>query len=287
MTVDSKSGFSFDPAHAFEKFDLTSIKNEARREDVAEQFVNRFGVDVSPDGETASIVTTDTAKFEKLSRKFGDEVQKAITGLEKSEHIETVDFSYMPKEAAEKTREAADRIEKRVEEYGLDVSYVGTRYHSGERKLDPKTLFETREKDGRTEFIFNDDLLADPDLADDIREEADKGFHPTSVNTVEACVDHDIAHLLFYKAKMDQNEKFMRFIRFLRRHRILTRGLISDYAAKSDLSKKYKELTDEQKEKVFAQEVLAECWASAKNSKKPPIIHSFFANMLEKRLKPE
>ena len=84
---------------------------------------------------------------------------------------------------------------------------------------------------------------------------------------------------------MDQDEKFMRDIRFLRNHRILTRGLISDYAAKSDLSEKYKELTDEQKEKVFAQEVLAECRASAKNSKNPPIIHRFFANMLEKRLK--
>ena len=44
-------------------------------------------------------------------------------------------------------------------------------------------------------------------------------------------------------------------------------------------------LLEAEKEIHFAQEVLAECWASAKNSKKPPIIHRFFANMLEKRLK--
>ena len=288
VTVDSRSGFSFDPAHAFEKFDLTSIKDDALRKDAAGQLVNRFGMSISPDGKYAS-VSTDTKKIEMPPTEPGEKVNNAISGLKKSRHIETVNFSGMSEKAAENTGKAAVRITQRTEEYGLDVSYVGTRFNAelGKKYIESKTVLETREKNGRTEFIFNEKLLADPDLADDIREEADKGFHPASVNTVEAYVDHDIAHLLFYKAKMDQNEKFMRFIRFLWKHRILTRGLISDYAAKSDLSEKYKDLTDEQKEKVFAQEVLAECWASAKNSKNPPIIHRFFANMLEKRLKPQ
>lgn len=277
VTVDSKSGFSFDPAHAFEKFDLTSIKNEARREDVAEQFVNRFGVEVSPDGETASIVSTDTAKFEKLSRKFGEEVQEAITGLEKSEHIETVDFSYMPKEAAEKTREAADRIVKRVEEYGLDISYVGTRYHSTKRKLNPKILLETREKDGRTEFIFNDELLAAPNLVSKMKDAANSGYHPKGFDSIAAYVDHDIAHLLFYQAKMDQDAKFMAFIRFLRKRPEFVREHISGYA-------EYFAILSE-KDEEFAQEALAECWASAQNTEDPPLLHKILANALEKRLK--
>lgn len=36
---------------------------------------------------------------------------------------------------------------------------------------------------------------------------------------------------------------------------------------------------------LFAQEVLAECWASVKNSSSPPKTHRFFAKMFEKRLK--
>ena len=146
VTVESKSGFSFDPAHAFERFDLTSIPNEAQREDVAKQLEDRYGMALSPDGKYASKVSTDTTKIIQPSSKVGKEVQKAIKRLEKSEHIEAVDFSYMPEEAAQNTRKAANRIAKRVEQYGLDISYVGTRFHSEDRKLASGIVFETREK---------------------------------------------------------------------------------------------------------------------------------------------
>lgn len=288
VTVDSKSGFSFDPAHAFEKFDLTSIKNEARREDIAEQLVNRFGMSISPDGKYASL-PTDTVKIEMPPTKTGEKVNGATRILRDCKNIGKVNFSGMSENAAENTGKVANRVVQRANEYGLDISYVGTRFKAelGPKYLDSDTVIETREKNGRTEFIFNEKLLADPTLASKMVDAVDTGFHPKGIDSVAAYADHDIAHLLFYKAKMDEDENFMRFIRFLRKHRILTRGLISDYAAKSDLYEKYRDLTDEQKEKLFAQEILAECWASAKNSKKPPIIHRFFANLLEKRLKPQ
>ena len=227
---------------------------------------------------------TDTTKIEMPPTEAGEKVNEATAGLTKSKHIGTVNFSGMPEKAAENTGKAAARITQRTEEYGLDIPYVGTRFHSeaGPKHLDSGTVLETREKNGRTEFIFNEKLLADPDLADDIREAADKGFHHAGLNTIEAYVDHDIAHLLFYKAKMAQDKNFMHWVKILYRYPSLASYLISDYAAgcvdRDGLS-------EEQKEKQFAQEVLAECWASAKNSKNPPIIHKIFANMLEKRLK--
>ena len=60
---------------------------------------------------------------------------------------------------------------------------------------------------------------------------------------------------------------------------------ISDYAATDDLQEKCKNLTEAEKEIHFAQELVAECWASVKNSWFPPKIHKFFATMLEKHLK--
>ena len=283
VTVDSKSGFQFDPAHAFEKFDLTSIKNEARREDVAEQLVNRFGMSISPDGKYASL-PTDTVKIEMPPTKVGEKVNDAISSLKESKHIGTVNFSGMPEKAAENTGKAASQITQRANEYGLDISYVGTRFHSesGPKYLDSNTVFETRKKDGRTEFIFNEKLLADPETVKRIAKDAADGIHPKSVNTVAAYADHDFAHLLFYKAKMDEDARFMRWVKFLYRYPPLARKMISIYPVScTDRD----DLSEEQKLALFAQETLAECWASVKNSSSPPKIHKFFAEMLEKRLK--
>ena len=278
VTVDSKSGFQFDPAHAFEKFDLTSIKNEARRGNVAEQLENRFGMSISPDGKYAS-VSTDTTKIEMPPTKAGEKVNEAISGLTKSKHIGTVNFSGMPEKAAENTGKAAARLTQCADEYGLDITYVGTRFgsESGPKYLAPGTVFETREENGRTEFIFNEKLLADPTLASKMEDAVNNGYHPKGINSVAAYADHDIAHLLFYKAKMDQDEKFMRFIRFLRNRPDFVREQISGYA-------EYFAILSESDEK-FAQEALAECWASVRNAEDPPILHKILANALEKRLK--
>ena len=278
VTVDSKSDFVFDPAHAFERFDLTSIKDDARREDAAGQLVNRFGMSISPDGKYAS-VSTDTKKIEMPPTEPGEKVNNAISGLKKSRHIETVNFSGMSEKAAENTGKAAVRITQRTEEYGLDVSYVGTRFNAelGQNYFESDTVFETREKSRRTEFIFNEKLLADPNLASKMEDAVSTGLHPASVNTVEAYADHDVAHLLFYKAKMDQDAIFMGAIRLLRSQPDFVCKYISGYA-------EYFAILPGSDEK-FAQELLAECWASVKNSDHPPKLHKIFADALEKRLK--
>ena len=76
---------------------------------------------------------------------------------------------------------------------------------------------------------------------------------------------------------MDQDVIFMGAIRLLRSKPDFVRKYISGYA-------EYFAILPGSDEK-FAQELLAECWASAKNSDHPPKLHKIFANALEKRLK--
>ena len=284
VRVESESGFVFDPEEGLGTFDLTSIRDDALRKATAEQLESRFEMAVSSDGKYASL-PTDTEKIEREPNVVGEKVEKAIQPLKRSKHIQTADFSRTPEGAAENVGKAANRIALRTEEYGLDIPYVGTHYHSRDMEkteLNPRTLFETRERNGRTEFIFNERMLADPELASKMKEAAEAGIHPKSVNTIEAYADHDIAHLLFYKARMDENVVFMKWMKFLYHHPFLTSNLVSKYpmccTEREDLSEKQKDL-------LFAQETLAECWASAKNSSTPPKVHKFFAMMLEKRLR--
>ena len=280
VTVDSKSGFSFDPAHAFEKFDLTSIKNEARREDVAGQLVNRFGMSISPDGKYASL-PTDTVKIDRLSSDIGPKVEKAIKPLDEAKergYVERVDFSGMPEEAAGNTGKAVNRIAQRINEYGLKINYIGSNFHSGTTDdLLPGTVFETREKNGRTAFVFNEKLLGDPDLLLMIKKNAAEGFHPKGLNSVSAYADHDFAHLLFYEAEISKDAKLMRQIRFLRNRPEFVREQISGYAAY------FAEVSED--DVRFAQELLAECWASVRNTTFPPKIHKILANLLDSKLK--
>ena len=102
------------------------------------------------------------------------------------------------------------------------------------------------------------------------------------MNTVEAYADHDIAYLLFYKAKMDQDKNFLHWVKILYRYPSLTSHLISDYPIawvdRDDLS-------DAQKELLFAQEALAECWTSEKNTSSHSRLHQKIAMMLDNRLK--
>ena len=68
VTVDSRSGFSFDPAHAFEKFDLQSVKNPEVRGDIREQAEIEFGDQVSFLKDNTSV------KFEaKQYKNFANE----------------------------------------------------------------------------------------------------------------------------------------------------------------------------------------------------------------------
>ena len=152
---------------------------------------------------------------------------------------------------------------------------MGTNLHSYRlESLNPDTVFETRKySNGRTEFIFNASQLSDPDLSENIRSCAKNGLHPKGCNSIAACADHDIAHLLFYKAGMEEDKEFVRHVEFFRRHPKYLLRFISRYP--------YRFLEDRQK---FAQELLAECWASANNDRRAPKIHRFFANLLEKRL---
>ena len=45
VTIDSASGFSFDPEHAFETFDLASVKDADTRESIVSQMEAQFGVE--------------------------------------------------------------------------------------------------------------------------------------------------------------------------------------------------------------------------------------------------
>ena len=265
VCVESESGFAFDPEEGLGTFDLTGIKDDAFREDTAEQLESRFEMSISPDGKYASL-PTDTEKIEREPNVVGEKVQKAVEVLKKSGHIKTVDFSRTPESASENVKKASDRIAQRVEEYGLDVSYVGTHYHSrdmGKTGLNPDTVFETRERNGRTEFVFNEKLLANPLLLENIRYSAETGYHPEGCNSIAAYADHDIAHLLFHKARMDENVSFMSWINLLYHRRSFVETHISGYAA-GCIDRE--DIPEEQRKILFAQEVLAECWASVKNS---------------------
>ena len=282
VTVDSESGFSFDPAHAFEEFDLSSIKDAELRGRAAEGLKRSFACKISDDGLLASAPGTDeTQKVKIRDQSPGPKVREAVKQLGSVRGNGTVDFSGMPESAAGLVRKAADRIAERMKEYGLSISYVGTNAHSkGEDALSAETVFETRGPStltGRTELIFNVARFANPgQLKFNMSQDERNGFHPKGCSTIAAYADHEISHFLFYAARMEEDAEFMRYMRKLKSQPILVRDKISGYAAN------YTSGDDV----TFAQEALAECFMSVKQHPLfPPKKHKEIVNMLEKRLK--
>jgi len=278
----AESGFAFDPAHAFEEFDLSSIKDETFRANVAEGLKRSFACKISDDGLLAGAPGTDeTQKVKIHDQSPGPKVREAIKRLESVKGNGTVDFSRMPESAADLVKKAADRIAARMKEYGLSISYIGTNAHSkGMNALSAETVFETRGPStlaGRTELIFNVARFAKPgQLLFNMSQDERNGFHPKGCSTIAAYADHEISHFLFYAARMDEDAEFMRYMRKLKSQPILVRDKISGYAAN------YTGGDDV----TFAQEALAECFMSVKQHPFfPPKKHKEIVNMLEKRLK--
>ena len=274
VKIESESGFSFDPATAFEKYDLSLIKIDEFRDHVAEELEQRFACKISDDGQFAAAPKEDeTQKLQIAGRTLGPKIRKAIKPLMESEYVDKVNFASMTEDAEKLVKPAVDRIVRRLKEYGIHVTYIGTDPH-----VPPKAVFEARGPwNGRAELIFNANIFNDPDSLDarfDLDER--RRYHPKGCNTITAYADHEISHLLFYIAKMEEDQEFMQYMRELKAQPDFVNDSISGYAGNYTNNEDI----------PFAQEVLAECFMSVKRHRFfPPKEHKKIVDMLEKRLK--
>ena len=152
VTVDSKSGFSFDPAHAFEKFDGNSIHDPEGRANVIDQMAQRFP-EVTEDIYASNGKGYLEGRSAELKRRVAAESSRKVFPKEPKEFLKGDAL----KKAEEEARKAVpgkvmDAVDQKIREIGEDAVEPFLHYSSRPGDSENVSVRQAAFKDGKLDW---------------------------------------------------------------------------------------------------------------------------------------
>ena len=152
VTVDSKSGFQFDPAHAFEKFDGNSIHDPEGRANVIDQMAQRFP-EVTKDIYASNGKGYLEGRSAELKRRVAAESSSKVFPKKPKEFLKGEELAKAETEARKTVLpEVMDAVDKKVDEIGKKALQPFKHYSSRPGDSENVAVRQAQIKDGKLDW---------------------------------------------------------------------------------------------------------------------------------------